>query len=219
MNFDLKIKYQEGYLPTKRHRKLRYKTIEEVISVEIKEINKDLAPIAFRVDDCEYRLYNDNLYRRVDDVMYCSDETEYLKGNVIEQFKYSFLNHSSFYGFKEDETREVMLDKVNNYLNRFVIIDDTVWRITNEPRYVIHVFGLGNNHGGTSLSVTNCYNPNISNKAYFNANEREKAVNKALDIAIGRGDTKYVDYIKNSPIIEVLMPNMVKCNPKEEHIE
>lgn len=219
MLFDLKIKYQEGYLPTKRHRKLRYKTIEEVISVEVKEINKDLAPIAFKVDDCEYRLYNDNLYRRADDIMYCSGETEYLKGNVIEQFKYSFLNHSFFYGFKEDETKEVMLDKVNNYLNRFVIIDDTVWRITNEPRYVIHVFGLGNNHGGTSLSVTDYYNENISNRAYFNANERKKAVNRALDIAIGRGDTKYVDGIKNSPTIEVLMPDMVKCNPKEQHIE
>lgn len=216
MLFDVKMKYQEGYLPTKRHRKLRFNTIEEIVKAEIKEIDKDLTLVAFKVDENEYRVFEGNLYRKSDDIMYCSGDAKHLSGKVIEQFKYSFLNHSSFYGFEEHETKEHMLSNIEDYTKRFLIIDNEVWSLTGEPRYVIHVFGLGRNHGGTSLSVSNYYNENISRNAYFNANERDKAIERALEIAEGRGDTKYLDRIKNCPEIEVLISEMVCFNPKKE---
>lgn len=34
------IKYTEGYLPTPRHRKLRYKELEDFVDIELCEVSK-----------------------------------------------------------------------------------------------------------------------------------------------------------------------------------
>ena len=57
MKFDAKIKYQEEYLPTRRHRIPRVREIEEIVPVELRELKKADAPLAMVVTN--YKSYLD----------------------------------------------------------------------------------------------------------------------------------------------------------------
>lgn len=85
--------------------------------------------------------------------------------------------------------------------------------------YVINTFGLGHNHGGTGFFIEYHYNTNISNKNYFSALEREKAIAYGKKVAANRGDTESIEGMGECDIIEVLMPKMVKRNPQKDHGE
>lgn len=100
---------------------------------------------------------------------------------------------------------------------RYVIFNGVVWKQCGEPRYVVNTFGLGYNHGGTSMFIEDYYNPNISKDAYFCALEKEEAVAYANRIAEARGDTNDVGKFGKDIDIKVLMPECVHCNPKKEH--
>lgn len=71
MKIKTKISYYEGYLPTKRHRKLRYRLIEEEVDLSVNKVSKKEAPVAFVVhkaienEPTEYRLWNDKIWRPV----------------------------------------------------------------------------------------------------------------------------------------------------------
>ncbi len=55
MRIDAKIEYYEPYLPTKRHRIPRYRKVVEDILIELPEIKKTDAVLAFIVEDyCSY---------------------------------------------------------------------------------------------------------------------------------------------------------------------
>ena len=87
--------------------------------------------------------------------------------------------------------------------------------MTGEPRYIIATFGLGHNHGGSALFVENCYNPNIRKERYFSALDGDLAVKEFDRVALARGDTNSAGRYK--PMIEVLMPQAVKVNPRRQH--
>jgi hypothetical protein len=215
MLFNTTIIYQEGYLPTPRSRKLRFRDKKEMVYTEIKEISASEAPVAFKCDSFEYRLYNDKIYVVTpNSANMCNME----EATAIERLAFVFENCSTFYGFNENDSKEQMVSKANKYAEQYLIIDGVVWEQTGEPRYVILTFGLGNNHGGTSLHISTRYNCNLSNKAYFNINDREKAIEKALETANKRGDTNYIDRIKDCCEIQVLTPEAVKCNPLIDHV-
>lgn len=91
-----------------------------------------------------------------------------------------------------------------------------VWDEVGEPRYEIITFGLGHNHGGTGLFITKHYNPNISKDRYFSALDYDLAVKTANEIAERRGDTDDVGKFGEKRI-EVLMPEMVHCDPRKQH--
>jgi hypothetical protein len=116
----------------------------------------------------------------------------------------------------KDEHVKTMQDAADNYL-----VDDNgmVWERCEEPMYHIQTFGLGHNHGGTGFFIDYHYNPNCAAKSYFNALEYEQARGYFKNVAIGRGDTKSIDVYGEEEYIEVLMPEMVMRNPKEEHGE
>lgn len=86
-----------------------------------------------------------------------------------------------------------------------------------EPRYVVQTFGLGHNHGGTSLFIAEYYNSNIGKDRYFNAMQREEAIAYGKYVAMRRGDTRDVDRIGQREWIDVMMPEMVKVNPNRQH--
>lgn len=100
-----------------------------------------------------------------------------------------------------------------------MIIDNIVYSVVGEPRYVLMTFGLGHNHGGTSLMIDNYYNSNISKNCYFNALERDKAIAETINTATRRGDDESIDRIGKSYNIEVLIPQAVHCKPQLEHGE
>ncbi len=70
MKLQVKYKYKEGYLPTKRHRKLRYRDVEDEIEITITEATEQEAPIALRVHKYDnttqdYRFYNNKLWTKL----------------------------------------------------------------------------------------------------------------------------------------------------------
>lgn len=51
MVYDIKFWYTQKYLPTKRHRKERTRIVEDVCTVEVKEVLEKDFPIAFIVHE------------------------------------------------------------------------------------------------------------------------------------------------------------------------
>lgn len=115
-----------------------------------------------------------------------------------------------------DNTRQ-QEEKIKRVAEQFLYFNGTFWRECSEPRYVINTFGLGHNHGGTGFFVEDYYNHNIPAKNYFSALQREEAVAYGKAVAERRGDTKSIDMIGEHSDIEVLMPEMVKVDPKKQH--
>lgn len=216
------IKYEESYLPP-RCRKLRYRECEEYINVNLREVPMDELKLAF--EDNSYsgkgKIY---LYRGK---LWCKEKmyhgaAEYGCKTALEWLIFCNENCSTFFKFAsdrvcsgEDTSREAVVKLARNSMIGYILVDGELYVQTAEPRYCIYTFGLGHNHGGTSLSVDYRYNSNISNERYFSALDGQKAVEEANRIAAARGDTNYVG--KFEPEIIVYMPECVTISPAKEH--
>lgn len=217
MRIEVEYKFWESYLPSNRHRKLRYREISDSTTVTILEVTHNDAPVAFRVHEIlkdeptEYRLFNSELWkpllrnRRVSraEGLYSVDE-------LINALKY----HGYYKHLKSKDEAE---QEKHDFASRHIIINGIVYEEAGEPRYVINTFGLGHNHGGTGMFVEEWYNSNITHKRYFNALDREAAISEANRIASSRGDTNDVGRFDKVCNIEVLIPEAVRCKPSEEH--
>ena len=86
MRFDAKIKYQEEYLPTKRHRIPRIREVEEIVPVELREIKKSDAPLAMVVTN--YKSYLDaggkNVFGLVDTPVLAVGENLYQQEQLFQ---------------------------------------------------------------------------------------------------------------------------------------
>lgn len=131
---------------------------------------------------------------------YSGDEKEFSESSVII----------------EDNKKEVC-QMLRKSAKKYIYCGGKFWNICNEPRYVVNTFGLGHNHGGTGFFIEYGYNPNISNKNYFNALQRDEAIAYGKSVALGCGDTDSVEGMGNHDVIEVVMPEMVKVNPNKQH--
>ena len=213
MKIEKKIKYTEWYLPSKRHRKLRPRKIEDTIELDIPEISEEDAPVAFRVSDCletttDYRYFDDKLWVKMySSEVICGAQGLLSPSELHYRIGISYGNH----------TKEEVVEACKKDIQNYMLIDGVVYRIIDEPLYVCMTFGLGHNHGGTSLMIHNGYNTNISKDRYFNALQREEAIKYTKEKALKRGDTDDLERIGESYNIEVLIPEAVKCNPQIEH--
>lgn len=115
-----------------------------------------------------------------------------------------------------DNKKEVC-SRLRKSAKKYIYYNGVFWVECGEPRYVINTFGLGHNHGSTALFIEYGYNPNISNKNYFNALQYEEAIEYGKNIATRRGDTESVSSIGAYDKIIVVMPEMVKVNPAKQH--
>jgi hypothetical protein len=218
MDFEVGYTYWEDYLPSPRCRNFRKRETNGSMTITIPDVSKEDAPIAFIVRDGvrfdrpeEIRLWNNQLWKAVEyREMYCGASGLWPIEQIPSHIKYTRYGNVIK---NEQETQE----QKKEIASSFLIIDGVVYRKSGEPRYVVMTFGLGYNHGGTSLMIDKHYNSNISASAYFNALDREDAIKAAKAIALRRGDTKDVDRMGNHYQIEVLIPSAVKCNPKTEH--
>ena len=112
--------------------------------------------------------------------------------------------------------REVIEKAMQDEADNMLFFDGKLWRTAAEPVYEIITFGLGHNHGGTGMFISNGYNPNISAKNYFNALQREEAIAYANKTALNRGDTDDVGRFGDE-WIEVLDTKAIKANPQADH--
>lgn len=171
----------------------------------------------------EIRTYKNKLYKPVRithgaAISTILESLDYVKNQIEER--------SPYYKGGEDFTENSIIVENNikdcikcirQKAKKYIIYDGKVYKECGEPMYNIITFGLGHNHGGTGFFIQYHYNPNISNDNYFSALEREKAIAYGKDIATRRGDTDSVDGMGEHDIIEVLMPEMVKRKPHEDH--
>lgn len=86
-----------------------------------------------------------------------------------------------------------------------LLIDGVYHRVAPEPRYVVMTFGLGGNHGGTYVSVTDYTNSNLKPEAYFGATALAEAQAYARATAAARGDTTAIG-VDPSPFLDVRLP-------------
>ena len=213
------IKYEESYLPP-RCRKLRYRECEDYINVNLKEVDASELKLAF--EDNSYNgkgkifFYKNKLWSKVE--RNHSIAKEYGTKSALEDLIWIYKNSSRYfrfpwerekYGF--DTSRDSVIKAVRNGIKNYILIDNELYTVTPEPRYVIITFGLGYNHGGTSMFVEYSYNPNIRKENYFSALDSEKAIAYANKVAVSRGDTNDVGKFKETIVVH--MPEIVKIKP------
>ena len=210
------MSYQEKYLPTPRHKKLRTRTLEGEFTAEVAEASAADAPVVLRVhglvrwaDDFQpndYRQYNGQLYvmaRRCD--YFCCSKERGAEGVTANEFA-DHLSVCGSYGLEHDVVAEEYRVAAADWL----IIDGIAWRKAAEPYYYVQTFGLGNNHGGTGLIIHTDHYGN-KDEYSFSALQEEDARQKAVKVALDRGDTNYVASIQSrNSRIEVLNPSAVR---------
>lgn len=229
MKFDVTITYQEEYLPTKRHRIPRIRDVEEGVTVELREVSRKDAPVAMVVTDYQSFIdedgkdrfdLRDTAFLAVDGALYTEkrdmwgtlDKGPMPLDAFLEEAGRRGDSYYSHYGRDKEGTLRNLMEFVDSH----VLIDGVLYQQAGEPRYVINTFGLGHNHGGTGMFVETHYNGNISKNNYFNALQRDEALAYATEVATRRGDTDSLGRF-DAKNIQVLMPEMVRCNPQLEH--
>lgn len=229
MKIDVKMKYQEEYLPTKRHRIPRIREVEEQVTLVLREVTRNEAPVAmvvtnyqsyidengkdeFGLRDSEYLSIDGQLYSEKRDMSGALDRGAY----PIEDLLRAAERAGDCYYSWNGKSRDDMLRNLDDFVKSYVLVDGVVFKKSREPRYEVATFGLGHNHGGTAMFIHTHYNPNVSKDRYFSALQREEAIAYAERIAAARGDTKSVGTFGDIDI-KVYMPEMVRCNPQMEH--
>jgi len=220
MEVKIDLKYVEDYLPTPRHRKLRQRDASEPFSVEVPETTAENAPVVLRTHDLkrycdgiqptDYRIFHGNLYTpvRVCDMMHTDDPERANQPFPAEELHHYFRTYGSL-------SREQAIKQHRETAEQYLLVDGTVWQCTGEPMYEVCTFGLGHNHGGTALMITNHFNSNCKWTNYFTALQHEEAIEAAVKVALARGDTESVEGIRNKRYrIEVLDPAAVRADPK-----
>lgn len=222
MKIKIWMKYNVPYIPPKC-RKTRYKENEEFFEAEIKEVSKRKLLKAFETKNIIY-FYNDKLWEKANESnIHCCNPDKPM--TALNALIYSGVTYSTYFGkykgYTEDtrEQREDVINRINQDMDQYIIVDGELYKTTNEPMYCIYTFGLGHNHAGigTSLSIMNYYNENISSERYYNALDYKKALKEALNIAKNRGDTDSIEFIKNEPKIKVFNKKYVTRFPEKEH--
>lgn len=212
MKVTVTVKYNEPYLPTSRCRKYRNRTASKDTALTIREATGEEAPVAFIVHkydgDQEIRFFNGKCYKASKWSDYHCGASGLLPPEKLVDY---FRGRYDYWNCDYKENRKAFAEEAK----RFLVIDGVLWEQTGEPRYCIYTFGLGHNHGGTSLSVDFYYNGNISKDRYFSALESASAVTAANRIAMNRGDTESVG--KFHKMIDVLIPEAVKVQPSKQH--
>jgi len=112
------------------------------------------------------------------------------------------------------DNKDEVIKQIKDIVNNMVFINGIVYKKANEPRYYVITFGIGNNHGETSLSICTYFNPNIDMHSYFTALQYDEAKKFAVDVATCRGDTNSIPNIGEDKI-EVLIPDAVKLKIKK----
>lgn len=216
MKIETTIKFYEGYIPPKC-RKTQYNEVFKSVWVNIPETTKECLKLAF-IDNWnkwEVYLYNGKFYKRKEfnkNLAFNKSINNALEDLILWR-KYGSLYYANpkgvvtrFGEYDNYETPKEIVKRLKNEMAQYLIVDGVLYEtIVGKPYYTIYTFGLGGNHGGTALFVSYSTAPKRmikeSKGMAFSINDTDKAVAKAVQIATDRGDTNYIEYIKNSKIV------------------
>ena len=209
------IKYEEGYIPPKC-RKIRYRECEEHIDVNLKEVGMDSLQLAF--EDISYNgagkiyLYKKKLWSKVRSGAFVCNPYDRGLNSPLDELVHRNAKCSWYFprSWRDGEhpDKKKMESAARKDMRNYILVNGELFTRTNEPRYCVCTFGLGNNHGGTGLFVDYHYNQNIRKECYFSSLDGKKAVEFANKTAEERGDTNDVGRFKE--LIKVYMPEIVR---------
>lgn len=196
------VDYRRNEIPP-RCRNPRMVAYEVETTVEIPSVTGAAAPVAFLIRDPdemnEVRYYGGNLY---------APFPNYARAKEPAEAGGSRFPSAQAIDVYEAASDEHAIEEASAEFSRFLVIDGAVWARTGEPRYVVMTFGLGHNHGGTSLSSATHDNPNgVAAENYHRADAYEEALAHAVQVATARGDNESIPHF--APSIEVLIPEAV----------
>lgn len=237
MKITTKMYYQEAYIPP-QCRKERYREAVKTIATTVPEAHYEDAPVALRRQDClradaadadgkypsgitspmqtsgsnemwvDYRLYRGRLYCRAMMYHFCAGgRGPYTMEEFVKHYAQS-PHYSVMLNFKEAS------EGIRSSLHKYLILDGDIWLQCREPVYCIVTFGLGHNHAETVL-MTEGYKRGVTKQTFFNALQREEAIEACKQVALDRGDTNSISSIGGFWKIEVLIPEAVKAPRKE----
>lgn len=207
---EVPVSWYEMELPSSRHRK--FVPVEKTGShlIEIRQVPVEDAPEAF---ERRYEVgYGDDkrtvvqTYRVIDGELFTNvdrwNERGFEDADEIARKAAAFGRGSSY----QPETKDELTGKMDALARSYVIIDGQTWARTAEPVYKVMTFGLGSNHGGTSLSIDDAPDPQygIADESLFPADRYNDALEHALNVAENRGDDKSIDRIKSTEPITVI---------------
>lgn len=98
---------------------------------------------------------------------------------------------------------------------KYLVIDGKVWESIGEPYYSVNTYGMGHNHGGTSLSLNFLREGQDLSSRDYAATELEAAMDGALEVAEARGDTDYFEHIRGFEGVNVLLPEAFRVIPRD----
>lgn len=198
---EVRVSYGRGEIPP-RCRKPRRVMHETKATVEIPSLTESDFPVAFLIqgieEKSEVRFYEGNLY---------APHLNYARTKVPAEAGSDRFPSAQIVDLYEAEDDEHANAEAAEQFSRFVVLEGAVWVRTGEPRYVVMTFGLGCNHGGTSLGSAMHDNPNIRAENYHRADAYEEALAHAVQVATARGDDESIPHF--APSIEVLIPEAV----------
>jgi hypothetical protein len=216
MNIKTWIKYEEGYLPTTRCKKLRYKECEEYVSVELKEIALSDMKLAFEDNSYEgagkIYFYNNKLWTMVGRNMNIANE--YGTQSAVEDLIWIHEHCSTYFSFEFDRiqygkntSRENTIASIEKDMENRLLVDSILFETTNEPRYIILNFGCGTDFSvGMFVEYGDFHNYGDN---CFSALDGKKAVEYANNMA------KYtLDFGKFKERIKAYMPELVTITSK-----
>lgn len=226
MKFQISYHYNEPYFPNPRCRKLRHREVTDVVEVEVPTITQEQARPVFRVTNYDIRQsafvtttiyqHDSRLWKvKLKDSFRCNTPHE---PATAEDLQNAFDRYYCYNQNADLDAKEIEAAKAIAHATEYLFINGILYTPCGEPMYSIHTFGLGHNHGGTSLFVEYDYNPNIPNQNYFNALHRAEAIEYAVRVAANRGDTESIPDLHDPKYnIEVLDTYAVHRNPIQDH--
>lgn len=164
--------YPEYGFPTPRHTKPRNFTREVEVSLHIRNVTSEDAPVGMTGGQLTLRVVDGKLYRHAHE-------------GAIE---------SSLHVPGKEQIPGIIRELEETY----VLIDGEPWMRTAEPVYFAQTFGLPHTQSGTSLSTTIPENSEHAYSDVFLASEFEEAKAEAIRVALERGDTNSVERIQDS---------------------
>lgn len=235
MKLTIKVHHTEMVTPP-RCRKPRPQEGKSEITVNIREVSAEAAPVAFIVSEYDQeprkvRMYRGKLYRQVQDrqpqdrevnrrdencPLWLNQAAEQCNWGWLLRPNYGRYNHVGKYW--DYGTLATNKSKAAHTAENHIIVDGEAYERTGEPYYSVTCFGLGNNHGGTGFFVG--WADYRDRKAIWGmtAADKHAAIEKGVEIALKRGDTESEEHIRQTPYdIQVFMPECIKRKYSKEY--
>ena len=224
MKIETTIKFYEGDIPPKC-RKMRYNEVFKSVCVNIQETTFDSLKLVY-IDlwnNWEVYYYNGKFYKRSFfnfNLAYDNTITNALDNLIMwrkkgsQYYAKSKNANGDIFNYAEYETPKDIVKRLKKEMSQYLIVDGVLYEmVVGKPYYNIYTFGLGGNHGGTALFVSYSTAPKRmvkeSKGMSFCITDTDKAVETAIQIAMGRGDTNFVDCIKRKKI-DIKIPELFK---------